>query len=703
VVRCWRRREAFCITGLVARSQHQSAHTRAAIQRVDQAGGRHELALRAMGAPVQRATGASPFSPRQRAVMAAVCETFVPDAGGAATMERLDRLVAALGSADRNRLLQLLSLLDSAVFNFFLSGRFRSLVDLSLAERETLLRGWGYSRIPLRRAGFQALKRLVHVACYCWPGDNGTHVVWQAAGYPGPLPQPPEQVEPLPTVAIARDTVLDCDVVVVGSGAGGGVVAGVLAEAGRSVVVLEKGPNPSSRDLTQVEGDMLGTLYLDGGLVMTTSGSLPLLSGSCLGGGTTINYTTSFRPPEATRAEWDARSGLSLFSSARFGESLDRVCARLNVGTRWTTPGTRDAILERGCRALGWHVDPIPRNVTNCREGLECGYCGYGCRHGAKNSTTRTYLADAVRAGARIVVRCQVERVLHEGGRAIGIRGRVRATDGAFRTLTVRARAVVVACGSLDTPPLLRRSGLENANIGRNLHLHPATAVIGVFPELVEPWSGALQTRYSDQFADQDSGYGVKFETAPMHFALPASGFGWESARRHREDIASLAHLSMVGVLLRDRDAGRVVTPRTGNRRVHYELSRYDRAHVRQGLRGAAQLLAASGATEIMSLHTPPVRVRPAEAGWLERFTAGMDARGYRGSRMSYISFHQMASASMGVDAKRSVVDETGRIHELRGLYVADASVFPTSSGVNPMITIMAIADHVARGLAQSW
>jgi choline dehydrogenase-like flavoprotein len=143
-----------------------------------------------------------------------------------------------------------------------------------------------------------------------------------------------------------------------------------------------------------------------------------------------------------------------------------------------------------------------------------------------------------------------------------------------------------------------------------------------------------------------------------------------------------------------------VAISRTGHPRVHYELSRYDARHVRRGLQGAAQVLAAAGAEEIVSLHTPPVRVRPREPGWLERFTSGMDARGYDKARMSFISFHQMGSAAMGQDRRRSVVTEMGETHELRRLYVADASVFPTSSGVNPMITIMALADHIARGLA---
>jgi len=659
-----------------------------------------------------------PLTSTQQAVLAAVCDTLLPElppaddpqglfatgARTAHTAERAARLIASLpDSLDRTRLRALLSTLHSRVGNLLLAGRFASFESLPLAAREGVLRGWADSRVPLRRAGFQALKRLAHVAYYCWPSEDGSHPVWRAAGYPGPLPAPAIAAAPLPTQAVDRDTVLDCDVVVVGSGAGGGVVAGVLAQAGLDVVVLEKGANPRPQDLTQVEGEMLSSLYLDGGLVMTQSGSLPILAGSCLGGGTVINYTTSFPLPEATRAEWDARSGLSLFAGPRFAQSLARVSARLDVGTRWTTPGVRDTLLERGCRALGWHVDAIPRNVTDCREGLECGYCGYGCRHGAKNSTARTYLRDAADAGARLIVHCDVERVLSQAGRATGVVGTVIAADGSTHRLTVRARAVVAACGAIHTPALLRRSGLTNSSIGRGLRLHPASAVAAFFPDRIDPWSGSLQTRYSDEFADQDGGYGTKFETAPVHFALPASGFGWESARQHRTDLARLGRMSLIGVLLRDRDAGRVAVSRAGRPRVHYELSRYDAAHVRTGLRAAAQILAAAGAEEIFTLQTPPVRVRPGATGWLDRFGAAADARGYRRCRMSFISFHQMGSAAMGRDPARSVAGETGETHELPGLYVADASAFPTSSGVNPMITIMAIADHVARGIADGW
>ncbi len=345
----------------------------------------------------------------------------------------------------------------------------------------------------------------------------------------------------------------------------------------------------------------------------------------------------------------------------------------------------------------------MPRNVTDCLEGLECGFCAYGCRHGAKNSTARTYLSDAAAAGARLVVGCEVERVLSEGGRASGVAASVTAPDGSRHRLTVRARVVVVAAGGIHTPAILLRSGLTNRNIGRHLRLHPASAVMGVFPERVDPWTGSLQTRYSDQFADQHDGYGAKFETAPAHFALAASAFGWESARQFKEDVARLGYSGLCGVLLRDRDPGRVAVGRDGRARVHYELSRFDERHVREAVRGAAQVLAAAGAHEIFTLQTPPARARPGEPAWLDRLMTAADARGYRYCRMSYITFHQLASARLGRSPTDSVAGETGEAHELKGLYVADGSAFPTSSGVNPMLTIMAIADHVARAIEEMW
>ncbi len=651
------------------------------------------------------------LSARQRATLRALCDTFIPptadatDGTGAPLHARAEWLFTGIEDPRaRAKVRLLLGLLDSRIVNLALSGDPRPFTGMDTDARIRLLMMMGASGMQLRRAGFQALKRMVSASYYGWPATDSTHPAWRTAGYPGPLPhRPGEPNEPLPVLAVDHDTTLDCDVVIVGSGAGGGVAAGVLAEAGRNVVVLEKGEQQLPRDFSHYEGDGLTRNYLDKGLLMTESGSMPILAGSGLGGGTVINYTTSFVLPDATREEWNRLSGLTLFTSPRLNESFERVRARLSVNENYSQPGRRDQILEAGCKAMGWHWGVIPRNVRGCPGQVECGYCGFGCRHGAKQSTTVTYLADAARNGARLVVRCTADRVLMENGRAAGVAARVQRADGSRVSLTVRAKVVIAAAGAIHTPALLTRSAVSSPMIGRNLHLHPGTAVAAFFDERVESWIGHQQTRYSDQFANQHDGYGAKFETVPLAFALPATAFGWEGPRAHRAMMDRVAHIGIVGILLRDRDAGRVVTGKDGRPRVHYELSAHDRAHVRTAMRGAAELLASQGAREIFTIQQPPARTSPGAAGWLDNFMAAADAHGYDRCRQSYITFHQMASCRMGSRPRDAVASETGECFALPGLYIADGSAFVTSSGVNPMLTIMAIADHVARGIAERW
>ncbi|HWO87784.1 MAG TPA: FAD-dependent oxidoreductase [Gemmatimonadales bacterium] len=640
---------------------------------------------------------------RERLTLTALCDTFVPQAagGGHWLWERVLRVVEDLPDPEAfARLKLLLGALDQPLVNLALSGRPRPFASLDHAARVSLLRGWAESRIQARRAGFQALKRLVCVPCYAAPPANGRHRIWDETGYPGPLPMPDSARthRRLSSVAIDGDTTLEADAVIIGSGAGGGVVAGVLAQQGWDVVVLEKGENLGSADYSHVELDGLRRGYLDGGLVMTRSGSLPILAGSCVGGGTAINWTTCFPLRAETREQWARASGLDLFTSDRFELALARVSERIGVNTDNSIPGPRDLVLERGLKALGWPVGVIPRNAVGCPGIRECGYCGYGCRHGAKQGTDATYLRDAVECGARLIERCEARTVLREAGRACGVDAVVRPSGGGSFRLTVRSRVVISAAGALHTPALLARSGLRNRHIGRRLFLHPVTAVMGRFDERIEPWTGCQQTRYTDHFAFRNGGYGALMETGAVHFALPASAYGWESPESHRADMAQLAHTGLVGILLRDRDPGRVVTGKDGRPRAVYELSAFDEANLRTAMLGAAEILAAAGAREIFTLQQPPARVRPSESGWRERYRAAVERR-LGGCRMGMISFHQMGTAPMAATPEAGVVDERGECFELPGLFVADASLFPLSSGVNPMLTIMALADCVARGM----
>src|SRR5207253_77115 len=233
---------------------------------------------------------------------------------------------------------------------------------------------------------------------------------------------------------------------------------------------------------------------------------------------------------------------------AEFTRSLDAVARRIGVNTDHAKPSARDQVLIRGLEQLGWHHGLLPRDVRNCPQDDACGYCGMGCRRGAKQSTLITYLQDAAQRGARMVVNCDVRRVLIERSAAIGVEARI----GNF-AVTVRANAVVVAAGSVHSPALLLRSGVTPPALRRNPPLHPATAVLADMEQDVRPWTGTVQAHYSDQFADLDAGYGFKFETAPVHPSLQALAAPWESGAGHRDRMARLPKTALVGILLRDR------------------------------------------------------------------------------------------------------------------------------------------------------
>ena len=279
------------------------------------------------------------------------------------------------------------------------------------------------------------------------------------------------------------------------------------------------------------------------------------------------------------------------FTSDDYTASLDAVCERLGVNQEYNEPSTREQKLQEGCVKLGWHVDAMPRGVRNCAQGKECGYCGLGCRVGAKQSVVKTWLADAHAARhAADRPHRRSQRVLVEGGRARGIVG--VTADG--HRVTVRSRAVIAACGAIHTPALLRRSGLQNENIGKHLKLHPAAVVFGVFDEELKPWEGVMQALYSDQYRDLDDGYGLKYETAAQHPHLFIPFAPWRGAREHYELMEAISNTVPIGVLLRDRDGGEVRVGRDGEPVVRYRLSEFDAGHLRTGIDGAAQMLEAA-------------------------------------------------------------------------------------------------------------
>ncbi|MDQ4026051.1 MAG: GMC family oxidoreductase, partial [Actinomycetota bacterium] len=512
---------------------------------------------------------------------------------------------------------------------------------------------------------------------------------------PGPLSPPPDAPPRLHPVEVTEDTVVACDVVVVGSGAGGGCAAAHLARAGLDVVVLEKGGYRSESDFHHREFAATKEMYLYALTLATEDLGCRIIAGSTLGGGTVVNYATSFRTPPHVLEQWRETSGIDAFVSGEFDRSLDEVSERLGVNTDSSAAGRRDEVLEEGLKKLGWHVDALPRAVRGCTQDETCGYCGFGCRVGAKQSTMRTYLEDAAAAGARMFTGADVRTVTISDGRATG----VAAACGRHR-LTVQARAVVVAGGSIETPALLLRSGL-GGQVGHNLRLHPGSAAFGVFDDDVNMWEGTLQSRYSNELRSADGGYGPIFETVPVHPGAGSAALPWVSSRQHLDLMSEFPRLSLCAVLARDETAGRVRIARDGGPRVHYKLTRADERRIADGIAGAAAVMEAAGARRIFSQHHRLLSYEPGVPGAREAWVEATRRTGYRNGRITFFSYHQMGSCRMGIDPATSAIGPGNETHEVRDLFVTDASAFPTASGVNPMLSVYGIANRAAPLIAE--
>lgn len=662
------------------------------------------------------------LTPEEFSILEAVCDTLLPSleppAGSsdivAAYYRRSARdlqvaqLVAetlALENEDEQKKLhQLFTLLAGPLGGLMLVGSPRPFLSLSREKREKYLTAMANSPLGQLRQGFQAIKRLAGFVYYAAPGANGVNANWVALDYDAPAaPLLPDAPQPISPLTITADTTLDADVVVIGSGAGGGLVAGELAMAGKSVIVLEKGGYNNESNFTNLEAQATPELYLKRGTLTSKDLGLVVLAGSTLGGGTVVNWMTSFRTPAEILDEWAQSCGISNLTGQDLQASFEAVEKRISVA-QVASHNRQNQLLYDACVKMGYHAATLRNDATGCEQ--RCGFCGYGCRYGCKQSTMKTYLQDAYEHGARIIVRCSADSVLIENGKAAGVSA--TATDmetGKSYKVTVRARAVIVAAGSINSPALLLRSGMENPHIGRHLHLHPVVTATGIYPEKVYSWKGVMQSAYSNEFGSLDGNYGYKLEVPPAHPGLIGMSTPWFSPREYREQMLQTANVATFIILARDKGEGAITLDRFGEPVINYVISVYDRQHLKHGLRQAARLHFAAGASSVLTLHNRKTRLdRPTngENGELNEqqyraYDRQIERHGMNPNRVMAFSAHQMGTCRMGADPKNAVVDCNHEVYGVQGLFVCDGSVFPSASGVNPMLSIMGLAHRAAQ------
>ncbi len=491
--------------------------------------------------------------------------------------------------------------------------------------------------------------------------------------------------------AQGKDVQLDADVVVVGSGASGAVVASILAEAGQDVLVLEEG----SHVRPEVYGAMrpstqMRTLWRDAGLTFAVPlGDTPVINvmmGKAVGGSSLLTGGVCFRIPDKVLHTWHDEHGLSDMTPAALEPAFQSVEARVKVSEvpTWMRSPSTNIFGEGLKKATGHVLKPLKRNMEGCQGHSRCNF---GCPAGAKLSVDRTYLPHAVEKGARVYSHALVDKVLIEGDRAVGVRGRWLNGPEGRRTgrFTVRARRVVVAAGGYHSPLLLMRSGVGRASdqVGRNLTLHPSFRVMARFDQAIHGWRGALQTAYSDAYNDERYQLTGMFTPAGV-LAATMPGIGPRHVARARE----VAHLAVFGALIHDDGGGRV---RRGIGRepfVTYRLAREDAYAMGAAMRTMGEAFLAAGAKEIF------LPILGMEGLTPDQFRA-LDLERLPRNRVECASQHPLGTCRMGRQPGSSVVNPDGECWEVKELFLSDGSVLPTSLGVNPQVAIMTLATRL--------
>lgn len=488
---------------------------------------------------------------------------------------------------------------------------------------------------------------------------------------------------------------VDCQAVVVGSGAAGAVIAKELSEAGIDVVLLEAGANHTpERDFDQREDHMMHSLFYEQGGRTTSDLGVTVVHGRGLGGSTVHNICLCVRPEKAILERWAEEFGVEGMSYDELAPSVDRVWKNLGINPMLESqmnPNNRK--VKEGADKLGWKGFIPHHNRIQC---LETGFCELGCTYNRKQSMLITYVPKAESNGARIFTDCQADRVLAENGRAVGVEASVldRATGKPMYTVTVRAKTVVLSGGAIMSPALLLKSDLANSSglVGKTLHLHPSSPVAGLFDEAIEGWRGIPQTYIVDEFAAfYKNGYGgyviIPVFAHPGGSAVMSPGWGGE----HAAIMHDYGRMSAAVPMIHDETVGTVSVKSNGKIDLAYWPEAEDQKWFMHGIRKTAEMYFAAGAKEVMLPYSPKVVVRsPKELDVIERL--GVQKYG-----ISIASVHPQGSVRMSRDPKKGVVDSHCETHDVKNLFVCDTSVFPTSLGTPPMVPTASIATHTAR------
>ncbi len=525
------------------------------------------------------------------------------------------------------------------------------------------------------------------------PIKDGLARGWKVMG--GPFAPPPAQIT--------------CDVAIVGSGAGAGITAELLTKAGLKVVIVEEGPLKSSTDFNQKESDAYPQLYQESAARKTEDKAINILQGRCVGGSTTVNWTSSFRTPASTLKFWQDKFGLTDYNPDALSPYFEQAERRLNIGPWLTPPNENNDLLRRGAAKLGIPAQAIARNVKGC---WNLGSCGMGCPTNAKQSMLVTTIPAALDKGAQLLVETIAERFELANGRVTSLICSPRAqntalaqTNSAQAAIKIVAKHYVLAGGAINSPAVLLRSGAPDPHgtLGKRTFLHPVVMSSAVFEQKVEAWAGAPQTIYTDHFLETqaiDGPIGYKLEAPPLHpviFASTVPGMG----QSQHDLLKAFPHNHTLLALMRDgfhdqSQGGKVKLRGDGSAALDYPLTDYVMDGARRALLSMMEIQFAAGAAKVLPLH----EMAQTYTTWTEARDA-VNALPIKPMLTKIVSAHVMGGCAMTGAEKQGVTRPDGVHWQIENLSIHDGSLFPTSIGANPQLSVYGVVNRLAQGLVK--
>lgn len=612
----------------------------------------------------------------------------------------IESLLNILPRSQQKELLRFSKLLSSKLLGLTWNGKFSPVQNLNKKQLNTMLNRWLQSPFNNIRKAHSSIIKLCTYYYFIVKDEHNQNPNWKTLGYKGDLGYRPVSHSAIKPLQIESKKVLETHYLIIGSGSGGGVIASELSSRNKDTLIVEKGPFKMPMHMNHNEEDMHSALYEQQGMLNTINGGMTILAGSCFGGGTTVNWAGSFRTPDYILEEWAKNFKNPHFIDPKYQAGFDVVEKKINVQKKINKHNPQNELLWKAGIESNLNPEVVPRNVkindqlNDHWQWHGQGYSSLGNSFRIKQSTAVSYLEGASQRGLKVLCDTQIIKLIIDKGKVVGAIGKHK--DG--HEIIIHALCVILAAGAIHSPAILLRSNLRHSQLGKNLFLHPTVVSSAIYNQKINAWFGPMMSTVIDDYTHINKNHGFKIETAPFHPGFASVVVPYKNSIEFKTDMLSLSHMAHFVALVRDKYGGKIKVNAQGRAIIKYSIHSHDLKTIQKGTQAIIKLHHKAGALKIFHPNQLADALIPSKQNQEDYFNTNKSIS-WKPNQFKVGSAHQMGTCRMSGDRSKGITKPSGESWLAGGLYIADASLFPTASGVNPMLSIQALAYHISKNI----